>query len=156
MRKALMIAGLILAIGALVPVGALAKAGGTDRPIKDTSSGIIVVDPATLSFTVDTAGRIAHLGRATAHLEGVVTPTGPLTFSVDGTVTAVAANGDKLFATFSGSGTNDGSGNTEGPEVTTITGGTGRFENARGTEAGSFRTTENGGFFYSQRGTISY
>jgi hypothetical protein len=151
-----MIAGLILAVGALAPAGALAKAGGTDRPIKDTSSGTISVDPATLAFTADTTGRIAHLGRTTAHLEGVVTPTGPLTFTVAGTTTAVAANGDKLFATFSGSGTNDGSGNSEGPEVTAITGGTGRFENASGTEAGSFRTTENGDFFYSQRGTISY
>jgi hypothetical protein len=155
MRKALMIAGLILAVGALAPVGALAKAGGTDRPIKDTSSGTISVD-ATLAFTADTTGRIAHLGRATTHLEGVVTPTGPNTFNVDGTSTVVAANGDELFATFSGSGTNDGSGNSEGPEVTTITGGTGRFENASGTLAGLFRTTAAGGFSYSQRGTISY
>jgi len=156
MRKAIVIAGLILAVAAIAPVGALAKAGGTDRPIKDTSSGTISVDLATLTFTADTTGRIAHLGRSTAHLEGSVTPTGPLTFTTAGTVTVVAANGDKLFATFSGSGTNDGSGNTEGTQVTTITGGTGRFENASGTETGSNRTTANGDFFYSQRGTISY
>ena len=34
MRKAIMIAGLILAVGVIAPAGALGKAGGTDRPIK--------------------------------------------------------------------------------------------------------------------------
>src|SRR5262249_59228483 len=117
--------GRIPAGAAAARTGALATAGGRDRPIKDASSGPIVVDPATLAFTADTTGRIAHMGRTTAHLEGVVTPTGPLTFTVAGTVTAVAANGDELFATFSGSGPNDGSGHRHGPAGTTINGGTG-------------------------------
>ena len=39
MRKAIMIAGLILAVGVLAPAGALGKAGGTDRPIKAQRRG---------------------------------------------------------------------------------------------------------------------
>ncbi len=34
MRKAIMIAGLVLALGVLAPATALGKAGGTDRPSK--------------------------------------------------------------------------------------------------------------------------
>ena len=42
MRKAITVAGLALALAALVPAGAMAKAGGTERPLKVRSSGIPV------------------------------------------------------------------------------------------------------------------
>jgi hypothetical protein len=164
MRKAIMIAGLILAVGVLAPAGALGKAGGTDRPIKNTASGTTVLDLGTLAFTTEATGPTSHLGRTTTHLDGVVTPTGPDTFTISGSGTSVAANGSELFFTFSGSGTSDAAGNSQGPVVTTFTGGTGRFEDASGSVAGSFTqvltsmnaTTATYATAYSQSGTISY
>jgi hypothetical protein len=165
MRKAIMIAGLILAVGVLAPVGALGKAGGKDRPIKDKASGTTVLDLGTLAFTTDVTGNTSHLGRTTTHLDAVVTPTpGADTFTIAGSGTVVAANGSELFVTFSGSGTLDASGNSQGSVVTTITGGTGRFGNASGSLAGSFSqvvtstnaTTVTYATHYSQRGRISY
>lgn len=162
MRKAILIAGLILAVG--VPAGALAKAGGTDRPIKDQSSGTTVVNLGDLSFTIDATGIGSHLGRTTSHLDGALTLTGPNSFNINGTSTVVAANGDELYGTFSGSGTSDTAGNSEGPVTITVTGGTGRFENASGSYAGSFSQVVLGAdgtsltlaTDYSLRGRISY
>ena len=115
MRKAIMIAGLILALGALAPVGALGKAGGTDRPIKDHSTGTTVLNLGTLAFVTDVTGTISHLGKTTSHLDGALTPTGADTFTIAGSSVTVAANGDELFGTFSGSGTLDASGNPRAP-----------------------------------------
>ena len=164
MRKAIMIAGLILAVGVLAPVGALGKAGGTDRPIKDHASGTTITNLATLTFVTDVTGTTSHLGKTTSHLEAVLTPTGADTFTIAGSSVTVAANGDELFGTFSGSGTLDASGNSQGPVVVTYSGGTGRFTNASGSAAGSFTqavVSNNGTTLtlatdYSLRGTISY
>ena len=164
MRKAIMIAGLILAVAALSTIGALAKPGGTDRPIKDDESGTSVLDLGSLTFTTDTTGNTSHLGRTTTHLDAALTPTGADTFTVAGSGTVVAANGSELSVTFSGSGTIDASGNAEGSVVLTITGGTGRFDGASGTLTGSFTqivvstsaTTQTYDTHYSLSGTISY
>ena len=163
MRKVIAIAGLILVVGVLAPAASLAKTGGTDRPIKDDSSGTDVVNLADLSFAIDATGTISHLGKTTSHFDGAVTPTGANTFDIAGSVTVVAANGDELYGTFSGSGNSDAAGNS-GPVIVTFTGGTGRFENASGSYAGSFSqvllnangTTATYAIHYSLRGTISY
>ena len=60
MRKAIMIAGLILTLGVLAPAGALGKAGGTDRPIKAHASGTTVFDIPTLTFVSDTTGTMSR------------------------------------------------------------------------------------------------
>jgi len=164
MRKAIMIAGLILAVGVLAPAGALGKAGGTDRPIKDTESGTTALDLGSLTFSNDVTGNTSHLGRTTTHLDAALTLTGPDTFTLAGSGTIVAANGSELFVTFTGSGTLEASGNTGGPVVLTITGGTGRFDGASGSLAGSYSqvlesmnaTTANYATDYSLNGTISY
>jgi hypothetical protein len=164
MRKATTIAGLILAVGVLTPGGALGKAGGADRPIKDDSSGTTVIELATLGFVSDATGIGSHLGRTATHFDGAVTFTGPDTIAIAGSFVTVAANGDQLFGTFSGSGTDDHSGLVEGTSVYTFTGGTGRFEGASGSAPGSFRqvlTSTGGGTVtfaahYSLNGTISY
>ena len=129
MRKAIMIAGLVLAFGVLAPATALGKAGGTDRPVSVHQSGTTVVDLGTLAFSTDTTGIVSHMGKSTAEIEGVITPTGPDTFTIAGSVVIVAANGDELFGNFSGTGTNTPDGSV-GTVVTTYTGGTGRFTNA--------------------------
>ena len=165
MRKAIMITGLVLALGILAPATALGKAGGTDRPLKGTASGTTVLDLGTLTFTADATGVESHLGMTTYHFEnGVVTPTGPSTFDITISVTITAANGDQMFGDVSGSGTNDGSGGSTGTTTTTITGGTGRFTGASGSASGPFTqtpismsaTTATFATTFSLSGTISY
>lgn len=163
-RMAVALAGLVLAFAALGPAAAVAKEGGTDRPFKDTESGTTIFNTLTGSFVIDTTGIASHLGKTTGHFDGVVTVTGLNSFTVSGSSVMVAANGDKLFGTFSGTGTIDAAGNSQGPVVLTFTGGTGRFENASGSESGTFSqvfTSTNGttltfAFHASLTGTISY
>ena len=70
MRKAIMTAGLILALGVLAPVGALGKAGGTDRPVKGTASGNVTVKlGAPLLLTIDINGVATHFGKYRAHID---------------------------------------------------------------------------------------
>lgn len=163
MRKVLMLAGLVLVASVLAPAATLAKAGGTDRPIKESSSGTDVVDLGDLSFAIDATGTTSHLGRTTSHFDGSLTPTGPDTVDIAAGVTVIAANGDKLYGTLSGSATTDASGNS-GPVVVTFTGGTGRFKGATGHYSGSFGQVVQGStatsltfaIEYSLRGTINY
>ena len=91
---------------------------------------------ASGAFVVDVAGTESHLGKVTAHYTGVATPTGPNTISISGSSVEVAANGDKLYATLSGSATLDAAFNAQGTLVNTFTGGTGRFEHASGVRGG--------------------
>jgi hypothetical protein len=133
----LVLAGLVLALAALGPSAAVAKQGGTDRPISETASGTNVIDVATGAFVVDVAGTESHLGTVTAHYTGVATPTGPTTISISGTGVEVAANGDRLYLALSGSATLDAAFNAQGTLVNTFTGGTGRFAHASGSEAGT-------------------
>jgi hypothetical protein len=165
MRKAIMIAGLVLTLGVLAPATALAKAGGTDRPIQGKGSGTTVLDLPTLTFTSDATGVVSHMGRATFHFEnGVITPTGPSTFDVTISVTVTAANGDQLFGDVSGSGTADATGGSQGTTVTTFTGGTGRFTGASGSASNPFTqtlistdgVTSTFATEFSLSGTISY
>ena len=115
MRKAIMIVGLILALGVLAPATALGKAGGTDRPVQGSGSGTTVLDLPSLTFTADATGVMSHLGQTTYHFEnGVLTPTGPSSFDITISVTITAANGDQLFGDISGSGTNVASGGSQG------------------------------------------
>lgn len=124
-RKAMTLACLALALAILSPASALAK---DDRPVKGTGSGTISLDPLTGAFTGDATGVSSHLGNYTVHLEGAGAPTPEGTFAGGGTVTIVAANGDRLTGTFTLTRT--------GPSTTVvvkITGGTGRFADASGT-----------------------
>ena len=132
------LAGLVLAFVVLGSSAAVAKPGGTDRPIAAKESGTNVIDLASGAFVIDVAGARSHLGKVTAHYTGVATPTGPNTISISGSSVEIAANGDKLYATLSGSATLDAAFNAEGTVVNTFTGGTGRFENASGVETGTF------------------
>ena len=160
----LVLAGLVLALAALGPSAAVAKQGGTDRPIAATEAGTNVIDVATGAFVVDVAGTESHLGKVTGHYTGVATPTGPNTISISGSGVEVAANGDRLYATLSGSATLDAAFNAEGTLVYTFTGGTGRFEQASGSEAGPFSmatrsfdgVTLTSAIRLSLAGTVSY
>ena len=164
MRKAIMIAGLVLALGVLAPATALGKAGGTDRPAQGSGSGTTVLEIPSLAFVTDGTATVSHLGQTTVHIDGQVTPTGPSTFTIAGPITLTAANGDQVFGDFSGSGTNVASGGSTGTTATTITGGTGRFTGASGSVSGPFTqtpistsaTTATFATGFSFSGTISY
>jgi hypothetical protein len=118
-----------LVLAALVPTSALAKAGGTDRPISAGGPGSTTANLATGTFVFEFSGTGSHLGKFTATTEGTIVPTGPGTFALSGNAILVAANGDQLTATATATVT------VNGPVsgVATITGGTGRFEDASGT-----------------------
>src|SRR3954465_7271396 len=94
--KAILTAGLILALGVLAPVGALGKAGGTDRPVKGTASGTVIGTlTSPLGITIDLTGNVTHLGKYGVHIDAVGVIRGGEVVG-DGTFTAVAANGDQL------------------------------------------------------------
>ena len=132
-RKAIMIAGLILALGVLAPVGALGKAGGTDRPFKGTASGNVTVRlGAPLHLTIDINGVATHFGKYRTHIDADGTIIGGEVVA-HGTFTIVAANGDRQTGTTTITGPLP-SGNVHvSTAVLTITGGTGRFADASGT-----------------------
>jgi hypothetical protein len=132
--KLAVLAGVVVSLALASP--ASGAAGGTDLPIRGTGSGISVTtfaatpgDPAT--FVTEDRAKLSHLGDSTLHVVGTSTLTAS---GVDlaGTVTIVAANGDELTLSFSGSGVMTETG-LDATSVGEITGGTGRFEDASGT-----------------------
>jgi hypothetical protein len=131
----LLVVGLALALAALAPASVLAKAGGTDRPVKGMSSGISRYNPLTMDFSEDNAGVLTHFGRTTGHEEGTLAFTPFPAFAGSGTATLVAANGDEATATWTATGEvkPDLSGHTATIVLTITPGGTGRFADASGT-----------------------
>jgi hypothetical protein len=133
-RKPIMVAGLVLAIAALCASSALAKAGGTDRPVKGKSSGISIFCPATGELSENNSGVMAHLGKFTGHEEGTVAFTVFPAFEGSGTFGLVAANGDQVTGTWTvtGEATFNPFGHTA-TIVLTVLDGSGRFADASGT-----------------------
>jgi hypothetical protein len=162
-RRAILLTGLVLAVTALSPASALAKAGGTDRPLRGTGDGITTLELATGSFTSSATEIISHLGKVTSTNSGTIVVTGPGTFATSADFTIVAANGDELFLTGTGTGTFTPEA-SDTTFVTTITGGTGRFEGASGMTRASVHgtTVSSDGVTLithtvsRSRGTISY
>jgi hypothetical protein len=133
LRRLIFLSSLVLAVTALSPAAALGAAKGTDRPVSGKSTSTTTVDLATGTGISDGSGQISHLGRFTFHNDITsFTPTGPNTFSLTLTAIVVAANGDEIFTTATGTGTLTATG-SETTLVSTITGGTGRFADASGT-----------------------
>jgi hypothetical protein len=134
----------VLAVMSLVllTVGLSATAGADppapERPFQATFSGYreIVSDPGrcdtdytALDITL-TSGHATHLGRITATAEQCINlATGVI---VDGEATYVAANGDELYANYSGAVTGAVDGLLEITIDQDFDDGTGRFEGATG------------------------
>ena len=131
LRKLIVLSGLVLAVVAMTPAPAMGAANGTDRPLTGTGTATTTVNLTTGAGTSVGSGPLSHLGAVTSSDQLQFALVGPNGFSFTGTATIVAANGDELFTTVSGTG-------TLGPPVqnmvvNTITGGTGRFADASGT-----------------------
>jgi hypothetical protein len=168
MKRTLLVLMSLVALAVVAPGAAVAKRGGTDRPWKGKASGTTTFDTATFpSFSGSTegSGRFSHLGKTTYSSNFTITVTGPGTFSIVGTQTVVAANGDTLSLAFMGTGTFTGAGETSETHATwTVTGGTGRFDDASGTLTGTVLTqvdsvvgtTATGTHTTTAKGKISY
>ena len=116
-------------------------------------------DPPNLERVhIDYLCQLKHLGRTTGSAEQVVIFTGPTTLIALNTTTYTAANGDQLFASWTGTGTFDPATLTvtfSGPE--TYAGGTGRFADASGStqlDGSASLATATGAFTIT--GTLSY
>ena len=130
-RKAVLLISLGLVLAALSPASALGKAGGTDRPVKGTVLGDVMVAVPALDISTDATGVMTHLGKYTAHFEGSAEIVGGRTLG-EGTFTVVAVNGDELTGTFTLNGALPSGEPHSLTVVLTVTGGTGRFAEASG------------------------
>lgn len=136
MRRLLGVAALLAALGALGVAAAAADTGGTDRPFKGTlvGSATFPADPSCpigLRTVSEGSGTASHLGLVRMTSSHCTPATDLLT---GGEMTLLAANGDELHMTYSG---------TSGPfppvggvitvySHNVIVGGTGRFADATG------------------------
>jgi hypothetical protein len=138
-----------LACAVVAPAAAVAESGGTDRPWQGSGSGTTTFDVTPgggLPATSEGTAHFSHLGASTYSSSYNITLTGPSglgpTFTLAGTQTIVAANGDMLFGTFTGAGQVLGvfgvGQPSEAGTVLTVTGGTGRFVDASGTLTSTF------------------
>ena len=103
-------------------------------------------------------GNLSHLGKSAVVATDCITQVHGSFVILRGSITVTAANGDKLTATYTGSYVPAGGTLLQTKDVTySITGGTGRFEGARGTgrlEGSEDMATHQGALSVS--GTISY
>ncbi len=132
MKRNRLAAGLALAVlGVLSLAGPVAA--GEQVPFKGRFEGDVTVTPLVpprLGVDVDATGNATHLGRFTLDIPHIVNAGNG---TANGTYEFTAANGDKVYATFTGTATPTA---TPGvlyiEEAATITGGTGRFAGATG------------------------
>jgi hypothetical protein len=134
LRRFAVLSGLtLLAVIATSPAVALAAAKCTSQALTGHSTGSLTASLITGAATSSFTGNLSHIGPIAGGDVATLTATGPATFTYTGTDTLAAANGDKLFSTFTGSGVFTSATTAESSQVNTITGGTGRFADASGT-----------------------
>jgi hypothetical protein len=113
--------------------------------------------PNVTRFHLDLLCHLRHLGRTVGSAEQTVTFTPPATNALTITITYTAANGDQLFATFSGTASFTDPTTIVASGTERYTGGTGRFAGASGSAAlagsASFVTSTG---FYETRGQLRY
>ena len=156
MKRYRLVASLALAV-----LGALALAGpvaaGEQVPFKGRLGGDVTVTPLApplLQVDVEATGKATHLGQFTLDIPHIVNRANG---TAVGSYEFTAANGDKVYAEFTGIATPTA---TPGvlyiEETATITGGTGRFAGATGSFTGErLYDTIAGTTIGSFEGTIS-
>jgi hypothetical protein len=138
-RTAIAVLGLALAL--LVPASAPADTRCHQRVLKGTIAGTVTLTPATGAFTGSAGGVATHLGRFTASQQGAVAPTGDGRYAGRSTWTIEAADGHALTGTATLTVEGPPAGEHTTTMVATITGGTGRFDDAQGHFTIRFRVT---------------
>ena len=134
MRKLILLVGLALAVGVLIPGSGLGDVGGSNLQLKGSQSGYCDTNFLTGESECVTTGPVSHLGLMT--LEQVIDAApgpGP-TYSWSGDWASAAASGDQIFGTAAGSITFDPDGiHATSVGTYTSSGGTGRLEDASST-----------------------
>jgi hypothetical protein len=137
---------------AAVAAPAAADPGGTTRPLHGEGVITTVFDNSTFPVfegTITGSSQVTHLGVTTIDLDTTITFTAFTQADQTATGTWTASDGSMLFV--DGTGTITVTGTTSvSTSVSTITGGTGRFEDATGTF-----TTEASGERVSLVGNIA-
>ena len=130
-----------------------------EMPIKGAyhTTAQILSGPPMMSQQITGIGQSSHLGRGSFVAYSTVNFTTPPPFYLGGTAVFTAANGDEFYTTFTGTATPTGTGSNEVEMHHTITGGTGRFENASGTIDGyTIATPGHANGYVTYEGSISY
>jgi len=130
LRTAIAVLGLTFAL--LTPAPASADARCAKGALRGTISATVNLTPATGSFVGDGTGVATHLGRFIATQHGTVGPTAGGSYAGRSTWTIVAANGDTLTGTATLAVEGAPTGQHTTTMTSTITGGTGRFDDAEG------------------------
>ena len=141
MRRIILLAGLALAVGVLLPAGAMPAAGGSDLPFKGYMSGNGTTSLATGQAHHVVTGSVSHFGLSTLDEHFQVVFTGPGTFNTAGTWTLTAANGDQMFGTLTSTGRFTDAIHSTSLVNFVSTGGTGRFADASLTFSVSVQST---------------
>ena len=107
-------------------------------PFKGTyTTSSEILQPAPFLHTRITGiGQASHLGKSSFVALSALDLTTAPPFQLGGTATFTAANGDEFYTTFTGTATPNGQGALNVSMSHTITGGTGIFENAKGSFEG--------------------
>ena len=126
-------AGLVLAVVVVLGLSG-PVAAGEQVPFKGSLGGdvertFIPGNPPRVLVEVEGTGKATHLGRFTFTAPHFVNPA---TRTATGSYQFTAANGDIVFADFTGQATPIGGGVLYIVETATVTGGTGRFAGATG------------------------
>lgn len=112
-----------------------AKAGQQkEQPFKGTytTSSQILQPPPVLQTRITGNGHATQLGNGTFVALSTLTISGQPPFNLSGTATFTAANGDEFYTSFTGTASPNNNGSLTIFNNHTITGGTGRFQNATG------------------------
>lgn len=141
MRRVILLTGLALVIGVLLPGSALSARDGSDLPMKGSQSGYGNWNLVTGQFSVVSSGPLSHLGLSTTAQDVQAYPIGANTNGWFGTWTVTAANGDQMFGTSTGTTTFTDSVHSTSLGTFTSTGGTGRFADASLSSTGTGHNT---------------
>ena len=131
-----------LAITAINQQESKMSEGGVPFKASYDVTSVLLQPPPNIIQNVSGTGIASHLGKSTFDAISYVTVTAHPPFTVTGTRTITAANGDQIFTTFSGTSVPVVNGKNGADLNETITGGTGRFADA----SGHFTTTARNNF----------
>jgi hypothetical protein len=137
---------LLVWLAVVGPGSAVAKAEGTDRPVKGTASGTVRLNLLTHNYAAEVSGTSTQVGLYRARDEGSGAFLPDFSFAGTGEVSLLAANGDEIHghSRLTTSPFTPGSVEHTTTQVITITGGTGRFKDATGTMTGHYEVTPIG------------
>ena len=109
-----------------------------DRPFKGsyTTTSEILQPAPILKTRITGTGNVSQLGKSTFVALSTLNFTTQPPFTLAGTATFTAANGDEVYTSFTGTSTPTAQGMLDVSMTHIITGGTGRFQNATGSFVG--------------------